>query len=135
VKTVVAALSDPNPLVAGQGFARLKAAGVEVIVGPGAEVSRDLNIGFFSRMLRRTPWVRMKVAASLDGKTALDSGPASGSLRKPRDPTGTPGEPGPGRADWNRHRARRQSAARRAACAHVAPARCGGGRQPTADTA
>ncbi|MEO8655678.1 MAG: bifunctional diaminohydroxyphosphoribosylaminopyrimidine deaminase/5-amino-6-(5-phosphoribosylamino)uracil reductase RibD [Ramlibacter sp.] len=74
VKTVVASLSDPNPLVAGQGFARLKAAGVEVIVGPGAEASRDLNIGFFSRMLRRTPWVRMKVAASLDGKTALDSG-------------------------------------------------------------
>jgi diaminohydroxyphosphoribosylaminopyrimidine deaminase/5-amino-6-(5-phosphoribosylamino)uracil reductase len=74
VTTVVAALPDPNPLVAGQGFARLRAAGVEVIVGPGAEASRDLNIGFFSRMLRRTPWLRMKIAASLDGKTALDNG-------------------------------------------------------------
>lgn len=74
VKIVVAALSDPNPLVGGQGFARLRAAGVEVVVGPGAAASRELNIGFFSRMLRQTPWVRMKVAASLDGKTALDNG-------------------------------------------------------------
>ena len=71
---VIAALPDPNPLVAGQGFVRLRAGGVEVSVGPGAEVSRELNIGFFSRMLRRSPWVRMKIAASLDGKTALDSG-------------------------------------------------------------
>jgi diaminohydroxyphosphoribosylaminopyrimidine deaminase/5-amino-6-(5-phosphoribosylamino)uracil reductase len=71
---VIAALPDPNPLVAGQGFARLRAGGVAVTVGPGAEVSRELNIGFFSRMLRRAPWVRMKIAASLDGKTALDSG-------------------------------------------------------------
>ena len=71
---VVAALADPNPLVAGQGFARLRAAGVEVATGPGAGESRELNIGFFSRMVRRTPWVRMKIAASLDGKTALDNG-------------------------------------------------------------
>lgn len=74
VRIVVAALPDPNPLVGGQGFARLRAAGVEVVVGPGAAASRELNIGFFSRMLRQTPWVRMKVAASLDGKTALDNG-------------------------------------------------------------
>ena len=74
IARVVAALPDPNPLVAGQGFARLKAAGVEVVQGPGAAESRDLNIGFFSRMVRRTPWVRMKIAASLDGKTALDNG-------------------------------------------------------------
>jgi diaminohydroxyphosphoribosylaminopyrimidine deaminase/5-amino-6-(5-phosphoribosylamino)uracil reductase len=74
VKTVVAALPDPNPRVAGEGFARLRAAGVEVIVGPGAEASRELNIGFFSRMLRGTPWLRLKVAASLDGRTALDNG-------------------------------------------------------------
>jgi len=71
---VVASLEDPNPLVAGQGFARLRAAGVEVEVGPGAAESRELNIGFFSRMLRGTPWVRMKVAASLDGTTALPNG-------------------------------------------------------------
>ena len=74
IKKVVASIADPNPLVAGQGFARLRAAGVEVEVGPGAAESRELNIGFFSRMIRKTPWVRMKVAASLDGKTALDNG-------------------------------------------------------------
>ena len=71
---VVAALPDPNPLVAGAGFARLRAGGVEVIVGPGAHESRELNIGFFSRMLRAAPWVRMKSAASLDGRTALENG-------------------------------------------------------------
>lgn len=74
VKTVVAALPDPNPRVAGEGFARLRAAGVDVIVGPGAEASRELNIGFFSRMLRGMPWLRLKIAASLDGRTALDNG-------------------------------------------------------------
>jgi diaminohydroxyphosphoribosylaminopyrimidine deaminase/5-amino-6-(5-phosphoribosylamino)uracil reductase len=71
---VVASLTDPNPQVAGQGFARLRAAGIEVVVGPGAEASRELNLGFFSRMVRRRPWVRMKAAASLDGRTALDNG-------------------------------------------------------------
>lgn len=71
---VVASLADPNPLVAGQGFERLRGAGIEVEVGPGAAESRDLNIGFFSRMLRGTPWVRMKLAASLDGRTGLENG-------------------------------------------------------------
>ncbi len=74
IARVVAALPDPNPLVAGQGIARLRAAGVQVDLGPGAAQSRELNIGFFSRMIRRMPWVRMKVAASLDGRTALDNG-------------------------------------------------------------
>jgi len=74
VARVVAALPDPNPLVAGQGFARLRAGGVEVVVGPGAADSRELNIGFFSRMVRGIPWVRMKIAASLDGRTALENG-------------------------------------------------------------
>jgi len=74
IKKVVASMADPNPLVAGQGFARLQAAGIEVEVGPGAAESRELNIGFFSRMIRKTPWVRMKVAASLDGQTALLNG-------------------------------------------------------------
>jgi diaminohydroxyphosphoribosylaminopyrimidine deaminase/5-amino-6-(5-phosphoribosylamino)uracil reductase len=74
VGRVVASLPDPNPLVAGQGFARLRAAGIEVAIGPGAEAARDLNLGFFSRMVRRVPWVRLKVAASLDGQTALPSG-------------------------------------------------------------
>ena len=74
IKKVVASIADPNPLVCGQGFARLRAAGVEVEIGAGAAQSRDLNIGFFSRMIRKTPWVRMKVAASLDGRTALENG-------------------------------------------------------------
>ncbi|RYH68061.1 MAG: bifunctional diaminohydroxyphosphoribosylaminopyrimidine deaminase/5-amino-6-(5-phosphoribosylamino)uracil reductase RibD [Alcaligenaceae bacterium] len=74
IKKVVASIADPNPLVSGQGFARLHAAGVEVEVGPGAAESRELNIGFFSRMIRKTPWVRLKVAASLDGKTGLHNG-------------------------------------------------------------
>ena len=74
VGKVVASLEDPNPRVAGAGFARLRAAGIEVVVGPGAAASRELNIGFFSRMVRQLPWVRLKVAASLDGKTALDNG-------------------------------------------------------------
>ena len=74
IAKVVASLADPNPLVAGQGFARLRAAGVEVSVGDGAQESFELNIGFFSRMVRKTPWVRMKMAASLDGTTALPNG-------------------------------------------------------------
>lgn len=74
IKKVVASIADPNPKVSGQGFARLQAAGIEVEVGPGAADSRELNIGFFSRMIRKMPWVRMKVAASLDGKTALENG-------------------------------------------------------------
>ena len=74
IKKVVASLADPNPLVGGQGFARLRAAGIEVEVGPGAAQSRELNIGFFSRMVRRAPWVRLKLAASMDGKTALENG-------------------------------------------------------------
>lgn len=74
IRRVVASLPDPNPLVAGQSFERLRDAGIDVELGPGGEASRELNIGFFSRMLHRTPWVRMKIAASLDGKTALPDG-------------------------------------------------------------
>lgn len=74
IAKVVGALTDPNPQVAGRGFDRLRAAGVEVEVGPGAAQSRELNIGFFSRMIRATPWVRMKAASSLDGATALHNG-------------------------------------------------------------
>ena len=75
---VVAAQTDPNPLVAGQGFSRMRAAGIEVDVlpphHPQALESRALNIGFFSRMVRKRPWVRLKIAASIDGKTALLNG-------------------------------------------------------------
>ena len=71
---VVAALADPNPLVAGQGFDRLKAAGIEVDVGQGAALAEAQNPGFLSRMKRQKPWVRLKIAASLDGQTALQNG-------------------------------------------------------------
>ena len=74
IQKVVASIADPNPLVAGRGFARLRAAGIEVEIGDGAAESRELNIGFFSRMVRKTPWVRMKIAASMDGRTALNNG-------------------------------------------------------------
>ena len=74
VARVVASLTDPNPLVAGKGLARLRAAGVQVEVGPGAQAARELNIGFFSRMVRGRPWLRMKIAASLDGTSALGNG-------------------------------------------------------------
>ena len=74
VQRVVASMTDPNPRVCGAGFARLRAAGITVDTGPGAEESRELNIGFFSRMLRKTPWVRLKIAASIDGTTALENG-------------------------------------------------------------
>lgn len=71
---VVAAMQDPNPQTAGKGFDRLRAAGITVDVGLMETEARELNIGFVSRMTRGTPWVRMKVAASLDGRTALADG-------------------------------------------------------------
>jgi diaminohydroxyphosphoribosylaminopyrimidine deaminase / 5-amino-6-(5-phosphoribosylamino)uracil reductase len=74
VTRVVAALQDPNPLVAGAGFARLAASGVAVECGLMEDEARELNIGFVSRMTRARPWVRMKIAASLDGRTALANG-------------------------------------------------------------
>jgi diaminohydroxyphosphoribosylaminopyrimidine deaminase / 5-amino-6-(5-phosphoribosylamino)uracil reductase len=78
IKKVVIAILDPNPLVSGRGVQMLCDAGVEVEVlptgSPEAIASRELNIGFFSRMIRKTPWVRMKIAASLDGQTALADG-------------------------------------------------------------
>mgnify|MGYP001220297007 FL=1 len=74
IARVVVALQDPNPLVAGQGTARLRAAGVQVDVGLLADEAHEMNIGFFKRMTQGTPWVRMKIAASLDGQTALDNG-------------------------------------------------------------
>ena len=74
VARVVAAMEDPNPLVAGRGLALLAAAGItaecSLLEGP----ARELNIGFVSRMTRGRPWLRMKLAASLDGKSALENG-------------------------------------------------------------
>ncbi len=74
VGRVVAALRDPNPLVAGEGLARLQLAGIEVASGLLENEARELNIGFVSRMTRGRPWLRLKVAASIDGKTALNNG-------------------------------------------------------------
>lgn len=74
VAGVVAAMEDPNPKVAGQGLARLAAAGIRVRAGLLAEEAEALNIGFVTRMRRGRPWVRVKLAASLDGRTAMASG-------------------------------------------------------------
>jgi len=74
VARVVVAMQDPNPLVAGQGLAQLAAAGIEVGSGLLQAEAAELNIGFVSRMTRGRPWLRLKVAASLDGKTALNNG-------------------------------------------------------------
>ena len=74
VGRVVAAIEDPNPLVAGQGLARLTAAGIRTETGLLTDAARELNIGFFSRMQRGRPFVRLKIAASLDGRTALPNG-------------------------------------------------------------
>ena len=71
ISRVVVAAQDPNPLVNGKGVAALTAAGIKVELGLLQEEASELNIGFLSRMRRQRPWVRMKVAASLDGKTAL----------------------------------------------------------------
>ncbi len=74
VARVVAAMQDLNALVAGAGFSRLRAAGIEVESGLMQDEAQALNVGFVSRMRRGLPWVRMKIAASLDGRTALANG-------------------------------------------------------------
>ena len=74
VARVVAALQDPNPKVGGNGLDELRRAGIETAAGLMEDDARELNIGFVSRMTRGRPWVRLKVAASLDGRTALNNG-------------------------------------------------------------
>jgi diaminohydroxyphosphoribosylaminopyrimidine deaminase/5-amino-6-(5-phosphoribosylamino)uracil reductase len=74
ISRVVAAIRDPNPLVSDAGFAKLRDAGIEVATGLCEAQARAINEGFFSRMERGRPWVRLKIAASLDGRTALASG-------------------------------------------------------------
>jgi diaminohydroxyphosphoribosylaminopyrimidine deaminase / 5-amino-6-(5-phosphoribosylamino)uracil reductase len=74
VAHVIYGARDPNPRVNGGGIRELEAAGIRVAGGILAEASAELNRGFFSRMQRGRPWVRSKLAASLDGRTALASG-------------------------------------------------------------
>lgn len=78
VGRVMVALEDPNPLVAGQGLQRLRAAGIDVHLADTdsavARAARDINIGFLHRMQQGRPWVRLKIASSLDGRTALSNG-------------------------------------------------------------
>jgi diaminohydroxyphosphoribosylaminopyrimidine deaminase/5-amino-6-(5-phosphoribosylamino)uracil reductase len=74
VRRVVAAMRDPNPAVRGIGFERLRSAGIEVDIGVLGDAAHELNIGFVARNERGTPWVRLKIAATLDGKTALLNG-------------------------------------------------------------
>jgi diaminohydroxyphosphoribosylaminopyrimidine deaminase/5-amino-6-(5-phosphoribosylamino)uracil reductase len=74
VARVIAAVEDPNPQVAGQGLEMLRSADIDVRCGLLQSEATEMNIGFFTRMNRGRPWVRMKIAASLDGKTALENG-------------------------------------------------------------
>lgn len=74
ITRVVAAMTDPNPQVAGRGLEFLRGAGLAVEVGPLGDAARELNVGFVSRMERGRPWVRVKLATSLDGRTAMASG-------------------------------------------------------------
>jgi diaminohydroxyphosphoribosylaminopyrimidine deaminase/5-amino-6-(5-phosphoribosylamino)uracil reductase len=74
IARVVAAMSDPNPLVSGKGTEILRAAGIRVEIGLLEREATEINLGFVSRMTRQRPWVRLKLAASLDGKTALAGG-------------------------------------------------------------
>ncbi|NYT66577.1 bifunctional diaminohydroxyphosphoribosylaminopyrimidine deaminase/5-amino-6-(5-phosphoribosylamino)uracil reductase RibD [Alcaligenaceae bacterium] len=71
---VVIAMADPNPLVSGQGIQQLQAAGIQVTVGVCAEQALAINPGFVARMTRKTPWVWVKMASTLDGRIALNNG-------------------------------------------------------------
>jgi diaminohydroxyphosphoribosylaminopyrimidine deaminase/5-amino-6-(5-phosphoribosylamino)uracil reductase len=74
IKKVVVAMQDPNPLVAGKGLKKLQAAGIEVVCGVLEEEAKALNRGFIKRMLTGRPFVRSKLAMSLDGRTAMANG-------------------------------------------------------------
>lgn len=74
VARVVVAMQDPNPLVAGAGLQRLRDAGIDVECGVLETEARELNVGYISRMTLGRPWIRVKIAAGLDGKTALENG-------------------------------------------------------------
>lgn len=74
IAKVIIAMEDPNPIVSGRGCAALQHAGIEVQTGLLQTDAQALNIGFVNRMIHQKPWIRVKTAASLDGKTALNNG-------------------------------------------------------------
>jgi diaminohydroxyphosphoribosylaminopyrimidine deaminase/5-amino-6-(5-phosphoribosylamino)uracil reductase len=74
IARVIAAMPDPNPSVSGKGLAALRAAGIAVDCGLLEAEAEALNVGFVARMRRGMPWTRLKIAATLDGKTALNNG-------------------------------------------------------------
>ncbi len=74
IKRLIVAISDPNPLVAGRGLERCNAAGIEIVSDVLRADAEKLNRGFISRMMRNRPFIRSKIAMSLDGKTALANG-------------------------------------------------------------
>lgn len=74
ISEVIVAMQDPNPLVAGQGMQKLSQSGIKVRIGLLQEQAEKLNRGFISRMTRGRPWMTVKLAASLDGRTAMNSG-------------------------------------------------------------
>ena len=74
VAKVIIAMQDPNPLVEGKGLSLLKRSKIKVQIGLMKAEAEELNIGFVTRMRHNRPWVRMKIAASLDGKIALNNG-------------------------------------------------------------
>jgi diaminohydroxyphosphoribosylaminopyrimidine deaminase/5-amino-6-(5-phosphoribosylamino)uracil reductase len=74
VKKVFIAMQDPNPLVSGQGIQKLKEAHIDVELGVMEAQAQQLNIGFICRMTKKSPYVRAKLAVSIDGKTALHNG-------------------------------------------------------------
>lgn len=74
IRRVVCAMQDPNPLVSGEGFEKLRQAGVKVVNGVLEQQAKELNPGFIKRMRQKLPLVRCKLAMSLDGRTAMASG-------------------------------------------------------------
>ncbi len=74
ISSVIAAMEDPNPQVKGNGFKQLEKAGIKVFLGPLEDQARALNCGFISRMKNQRPYVRLKLAMSIDGKTAMSNG-------------------------------------------------------------
>ncbi len=87
VSRVVAAMRDPFPKVDGGGFDLLRNAGIEVVEGLMAAQARELNKGYLSRVERNRPWLRVKLVASLDGRTAMADGSSSGLPGRPRAKT------------------------------------------------